>query len=379
MRTLMRTAGGDRDRAGDHRRRRDVGRLAAAGRGRRPVRGAGLLQDGRLPPRLHPGRHRRRSASWARRTASPSTPPRTRPRSPPPNLAQYEAVVFLNTTGDVLNATQQTAFESLHRRRRRLRRRPRGGRHRVRLAVLRRPGRRVLPAAPGDPAGHACVVEDRAHAATAHLGRRPGPAPTSGTTTAPTRARRRTCWPSLDESSLLRRRHGRDHPITWCKTVERRPVVLHRRSGTPRSRTPTRPSAGCTCSAASGTRPARPTPTAGRRPATPRSTTAPPPAGRRPVRAASPTPTARSPRSAAWACSGTRRRSSARYSLKLDWRMAGDDNSGVFIGFPPSSDPWSAVNNGYEIQIDATDAPDRTTGVGLRVPGRRPRRPATRR
>jgi type 1 glutamine amidotransferase len=28
------------------------------------------------------------------------------------NLAQYEAVIFLNTTGDVLNATQQTAFES---------------------------------------------------------------------------------------------------------------------------------------------------------------------------------------------------------------------------------------------------------------------------
>ena len=51
------------------------------------------------------------------------------------------------------------------------------------------------------------------------------------------------------------------------------------------------------------------------------------------------------------------------YSLKLDWRVAGDDNSGVFIGFPPSSDPWSAVNNGYEIQIDATDAADRTTGA----------------
>ncbi|MEU7899607.1 family 16 glycoside hydrolase [Nonomuraea sp. NPDC049152] len=50
------------------------------------------------------------------------------------------------------------------------------------------------------------------------------------------------------------------------------------------------------------------------------------------------------------------------YSLKLDWRMAGDDNSGVFVGFPPSSDPWSAVNNGYEVQIDATDTPDRTTG-----------------
>ncbi|MES5819017.1 ThuA domain-containing protein [Streptomyces sp. RG80] len=50
------------------------------------------------------------------------------------------------------------------------------------------------------------------------------------------------------------------------------------------------------------------------------------------------------------------------YSLKLDWRMAGDDNSGVFVGFPPSDDPWSAVNNGYEIQIDATDVPEKTTG-----------------
>ncbi|MEV7344574.1 ThuA domain-containing protein [Streptomyces sp. NPDC093544] len=50
------------------------------------------------------------------------------------------------------------------------------------------------------------------------------------------------------------------------------------------------------------------------------------------------------------------------YSLKLDWQVAGDDNSGVFVGFPASDDPWSAVNNGYEVQIDATDAPDRTTG-----------------
>ncbi|MEU2432755.1 ThuA domain-containing protein [Streptomyces sp. NPDC007861] len=53
----------------------------------------------------------------------------------------------------------------------------------------------------------------------------------------------------------------------------------------------------------------------------------------------------------------------ASYSLKLDWKMAGDDNSGIFVGFPASDDPWSAVNNGYEIQIDASDAPDRTTGA----------------
>ncbi len=51
------------------------------------------------------------------------------------------------------------------------------------------------------------------------------------------------------------------------------------------------------------------------------------------------------------------------YSLKLDWKMAGDDNSGVFVGFPASDDPWSAVNKGYEVQIDATDAADRTTGA----------------
>ncbi|MDX3070914.1 ThuA domain-containing protein [Streptomyces sp. NPDC088354] len=51
------------------------------------------------------------------------------------------------------------------------------------------------------------------------------------------------------------------------------------------------------------------------------------------------------------------------YSLKLDWKMDGDDNSGVFVGFPASDDPWSAVDKGYEVQIDATDAPDRTTGA----------------
>ncbi|MGW1490229.1 ThuA domain-containing protein [Streptomyces sp. NPDC002402] len=51
------------------------------------------------------------------------------------------------------------------------------------------------------------------------------------------------------------------------------------------------------------------------------------------------------------------------YSLKLDWKLDGDDNSGVFVGFPASDDPWSAVSNGYEVQIDATDAPDRTTGA----------------
>ncbi|MGW2095661.1 family 16 glycoside hydrolase [Promicromonospora sukumoe] len=52
------------------------------------------------------------------------------------------------------------------------------------------------------------------------------------------------------------------------------------------------------------------------------------------------------------------------YSLKLDWKLKKDDNGGVFVGFPnPGNDPWVAVNQGYEIQIDATDEADRTTGA----------------
>ena len=52
------------------------------------------------------------------------------------------------------------------------------------------------------------------------------------------------------------------------------------------------------------------------------------------------------------------------YSLKLDWKLTKDDNGGVFVGFPnPGNDPWVAVNEGYEIQIDATDEADRTTGA----------------
>ena len=38
-------------------------------------------------------------------------------------------------------------------------------------------------------------------------------------------------------------------------------------------------------------------------------------------------------------------RTFTNYSLKVDWMMPGDDNGGVFIGFPdPLGDPWSPVN-----------------------------------
>jgi hypothetical protein len=48
------------------------------------------------------------------------------------------------------------------------------------------------------------------------------------------------------------------------------------------------------------------------------------------------------------------------YRLKLDFLAAEEtDNSGVFVGFPePGDDPWVAVNEGYEIQIDGYGAPD---------------------
>ena len=52
------------------------------------------------------------------------------------------------------------------------------------------------------------------------------------------------------------------------------------------------------------------------------------------------------------------------YELRVDWRLDGDDNSGVFVGFPdPGDDPGVAIAVGREVQIDATDAPDATTGA----------------
>jgi type 1 glutamine amidotransferase len=65
------------------------------------------------------------------------------------NLARYDVVIWLSTTGDVLDEAQQAAFERYIRKRRRLRGHPLRLGHRVRLAVVRRAGRRVLPRPPG--------------------------------------------------------------------------------------------------------------------------------------------------------------------------------------------------------------------------------------
>jgi PKD repeat protein len=55
----------------------------------------------------------------------------------------------------------------------------------------------------------------------------------------------------------------------------------------------------------------------------------------------------------------------APYSLKLEWMMPGDDNSGVFVGFPDTgaNTDQTSISQGEEIQIDATDNPAQTTGA----------------
>jgi hypothetical protein len=51
-------------------------------------------------------------------------------------------------------------------------------------------------------------------------------------------------------------------------------------------------------------------------------------------------------------------------TLKVEWLVPGDANSGVFVGFPAvGNDPFVAVDHGYEIQIDPTDNPAATTGA----------------
>jgi hypothetical protein len=51
-------------------------------------------------------------------------------------------------------------------------------------------------------------------------------------------------------------------------------------------------------------------------------------------------------------------------TLKVEWMIPGDANSGVFLGFPAvGNDPFIAVAQGYEIQIDPTDTPAATTAA----------------
>ena len=274
------------------------------------------------------------------------------------NLAQYETVVFLNTTGDVLNGSQQTAFESYIRS-------GRGyvGVHAAADTEYDWPfyGELVGAYFSSHPAIQQVTerVENRAHAATAHLPQNWVRTDELYNYRTNPRSSARVLA-TLDESTYSGGTMGADHPHTWCKAYQggrsfytgnghtqasynepafRSMLLGGLRYTAGRTKADCRPETGYT-NLYNG------------------STSGWSQAGPGNFSNSDATLTSVGGMGLFWYST----REFRAYSLKLDWRMAGDDNSGVFIGFPPSGDPNSAVNNGYEIQIDSTDTADRTTG-----------------
>ncbi|GAQ50619.1 trehalose utilization [Streptomyces acidiscabies] len=273
------------------------------------------------------------------------------------NLHRYAAVVFLSTTGNVLDETQQTAFEGYIYK---------GGAYVGVHAAADTEydwafyGGLVGAYFRGHPAIQPAdmVVEDRAHPATSAL---------------PPTWHRTDEWydyrsnprssvrvlASLDESSYTGGGMNGDHPIAWCQTYQggrsfytgaghtkesytdpsyRAHLLGGIRYAIGAAQADCRPESGYTQLADGDWRQAGPG-------SFTRST------------------------DGTWTSSGGMGllwyagRAFSSYSLKLDWKVTGDSNSGVFVGFPASDDPWSAVDRGYEVQIDATDVPSRTTGA----------------
>ncbi|HEX2289473.1 MAG TPA: ThuA domain-containing protein, partial [Pseudonocardiaceae bacterium] len=274
------------------------------------------------------------------------------------NLAQYEAVVFLNTTGDVLNASQQTAFESYIR--------GGGGYVGVHSAADTEYdwpfyGNLVGAYFASHPAIQQATVrvENRAHQATQHLGS--SWVRTDEWYNYRTNARSTArVLATLDESTYSGGSMGADHPHTWCKTIQSgrsfytgnghtqasysdssfRSLLLGGiRYAANKTKADCRPETGYT-TLYNG------------------STTGWSQAGPGSFTNSNGTLTSVGGLGLLWYSA----REFRSYSLKLDWMMPGDDNSGVIVGFPATSDPNQALSQGYEVQIDATDTPDRTTG-----------------
>lgn len=283
----------------------------------------------------------------------------------PENLGRYDAVVFLSTTGDVLDAEQQRAFEGYIS--------GGGGYAGVHAAADTEYDWPFYGGLAGayfeshpeiQPA--TVLVEDRAHAATAHLG--PAWDRTDEWYNYRTNPRGTArVLASLDESSYRGGTMDGDHPIAWCQEYEggrafytglghtkesyAEPAFLAHLLGGIRYAAG---DAAADCRPETGYTPLFDGAGAGLdawRQAGPGSFV--------PGETDGSTLTSSGGMGLLW----YGERKFAAYSLKLDWRMSGDDNSGVFVGFPASDDPWTAVEQGYEIQIDASDAPDRTTGA----------------
>ncbi|WP_409468382.1 ThuA domain-containing protein [Streptomyces sp. HC307] len=279
------------------------------------------------------------------------------------NLGRYDAVVFLSTTGDVLDAAQQSAFERYIRS---------GGSY---VGIHAAADTEYDWEFYGGLAGayfhsHPAIqpatvdVEDRAHPATSGLARtwdrtdewynyRSNP------------RERAHVLASLDESSYTGGTMHGDHPIAWCQNYQGGRAFYTGGGHTKESFA--EPAfrehllggirwaigdAQADCRPENGYRPLFDgSSVEGWKQAGPGSFTL----------SDDGTLTSNGGMGMLWYAAS----SFGSYSLKLDWKMAsasGDDNSGVFVGFPPSDDPWSAVNQGYEIQIDATDVPEKTTG-----------------
>ncbi|MGP3976464.1 ThuA domain-containing protein [Streptomyces sp. 8N114] len=282
----------------------------------------------------------------------------------PKKLAQYDAVVFLSTTGDVLNEGQQRAFEKYIG--------DGGGYVGVHAAADTEYDWKWYGGLAGayfesHPAIQPATtkIEDRGHPATAHLGEswnrtdewynyRSNP------------RKKAHVLAALDEGSYTGGTMGGDHPLAWCQeyaggrafytgaghTKEsyadpafRQHLLGGIQYATGAVRADCRPETGYTPlydgHGLDGWKQAGP----GSFEESPDGTL-----------------TTRGGMGLLWYAA----REFGSYSLKLDWKMAsagGDDNSGVFVGFPASDDPWSAVEKGYEIQIDASDVEEKTTGA----------------
>ncbi|WDZ84723.1 ThuA domain-containing protein [Micromonospora cathayae] len=275
------------------------------------------------------------------------------------NLAQYEAVIFLNTTGDVLDASQQTAFESYVN----------GGGGYVGVHSASDTeydwsyyGNLVGGYFSSHPAIQQATikVENRAHPATGHLSSNWTRTDEWYNFRANPRSSARVLA-ALDESSYSGGSMGGDHPISWCKTVNsgrsfytglghtqasyseaafRSHLLGGIRYASGRAKADCRPETGYTA-LYNG------------------STTGWTQAGPGSFTNSDATLTSVGGMGMLWYSA----KEFASYSLKLDWRMPGDDNSGVVLGFPAGSSPDGALASGYEVQIDATDAADRTTGA----------------
>ncbi|MFG1679328.1 ThuA domain-containing protein [Nonomuraea sp. NPDC049269] len=274
------------------------------------------------------------------------------------NLAQYKAVVFLSTTGDVLNDNQQAAFQTYV---------DGGGGY---LGVHSAADTEYNWAYYGQLIGawfnnHPAIqqatvrTEDRAHAATAHLGAtwsrtdewynyRTNPRPNV------------RVLQSLDEGSYSGGGMG-DHPITWCHPQSSGRAFYTGLGHTKESYA----DPNFRTLLLGGIRYAAKATNADCRPETGYttlyngSTTGWAQAGPGSFANSDATLTSQGGMGMLWYNAKEFR----SYSVKLDWKMTGDSNSGVIVGFPATSNPDAALNTGYEVQIDATDTPDKTTGA----------------